>query len=718
MQRRRPYVLKATIALVDALVVAVAAYAAYAIRFDFSQHGWYRGQLHALLPIIVLTRLSALYYAQSYHFLWRYAGLNDLLRVLKASLAGLMVLAVINYFRNYPLSLLIAAGFFISALFHQGILHLLPRVRRTQLIVAGAIIVSVIGLTVGFFTYSIARSAPATVADLPLGEYLVFFEFPHDLGMPRGVLVMETILSFIMVSSVRIMPRLVAELLNDGRSRRGVGARRTLIYGAGDLGEMLVRGLRSMRHDVPTGRVLVGFVDDDPAKQRVSIHGVKVLGARDQLADLIDLHHVNELLIAVTSFSEDDLREIAAICWQKRVSVRRVPGLANLVDPELGIRNLEEVNVEELLGRPEIALEPDRVRGYLKNRIVLVTGAGGSIGSELCRQIGRFKPATLILLGKGENSIWAIQGELIQRYPRVRVVAVIGDVGSPSKMENVFRTYCPDVVFHAAAHKHVPFMEDNPEESVLNNIFGTRNLAEAAVRYGCSRFVMVSSDKAVKPTSVMGATKRVAELVLQRLAGAGETQFITVRFGNVLRSRGSVILLFEQQIAAGGPVTVTDPDMRRYFMSIPEAVRLVLHSGAIGQGGDLCILDMGEQVRIADLAANMIRMTGKVPGEDIEIQYTGVRPGEKLYEELFTEAEARTLRKIDKIFLATPDAEGGDMLHDVLPKLREAALGCRRRDLVTLLSRIIPSYQPALSGSDAPTDTPLQEPQQAPRTLA
>jgi FlaA1/EpsC-like NDP-sugar epimerase len=689
MKLRPAYFVKSATALADMVLIAVAMYGAYSIRFDFGLDSFYRAQMFSMLPIVVLVRFSALYYSLSYQFLWRYAGISDLVRIIKATIAGLVVLAVINYFRNYPLGLLIAAGFFISALFHRGFLHFLPRIGHKQLLIGGAAGASLVVLGVGLLAFSILSSAPVHLDEIPFGEHVVPYEFPRDKGMPRGVLVMESILSFILLSGVRIAPRLIGELVSRGRQE----GRRTLIFGAGDLGETILRG---MKKDPGLGHGPVGFIDDDPEKQRSSIHGVGVLGTREDLSYLIDSEKVDEVLIAVPSLSDDDLRQIAAACWQKRVSVRRVPSLASMMDPEAGLRNLEDVDIEELLGRPEIQLDPEHVRDYLEDHVVLVTGAGGSIGSELCRQISRCQPAKLILLGKGENSLYAIQSELARRYPGLNQVSVIADIASPTKMAYVFRCHYPDVVFHAAAHKHVPFMEENPEEAVLNNIFGTRNVAETAARHDCSRFVMVSSDKAVNPTSVMGTTKRIAEMTLQGMASAGETKFVTVRFGNVLRSRGSVIPLFEKQIAAGGPVTVTHPEMKRYFMSIPEAVRLVLHSGAIGANGDLHILDMGEQVRIVDLAENMIRMTGKVPYDEIDIQFTGIRPGEKLYEELFTDEEARTLRKIDKIFVSRPDRDGSGRLAEMLPALREAALSCQRDRIIEVLEQIVPSFESAL----------------------
>jgi FlaA1/EpsC-like NDP-sugar epimerase len=684
----RGYLFKAIIAVADSLVIIVALVLAYMIRFDFLITAFYARQLFTLLPIFILIRVSALYYCRSYHFLWRYAGINDFMKVIKAVGLGLAVLAAANYFRNYPFGMLIALGFFLSSLFHRGVLHFLPLMRHRRLLVIGATLLSAVLLAGGFVIFTVVRSAPTKLAEIPWGDGLERFDFTSDLAMPRGVLIMESILSFVLLSGIRIGPRIFFEVFGS----RFSDGRRTLIFGAGDEGEALVRGTKKQAGH---GYRLIGFIDDDLAKQRVSIHGISVLGTRTDLSRLIDQHRIQELIITPISLSDSDMQEVASICWQKHVSIWRVAGLSRLIGQDLGIEHLENVDIAELLGRPEIELDPGRVTAYLRDRTVMITGAGGSIGAELGRQVARCRPARLILLGKGENSIYTIQNELCMSHSDVDIISVIGDICNPGKMDYIFRSYRPDVVFHAAAHKHVPFMEDNPEESVWNNIFGTHNVGSVAQRHGTAIFVMISSDKAVNPTSVMGVTKRVAELVLRQLADENrKTIFTTVRFGNVLRSRGSVIPFFEKQIETGGPVTVTHPEMSRYFMSIPEAVRLVLHSGAIGRNGDLCILDMGKPVKILDLAENMIRMAGKVPYEDIEIVFTGIRPGEKLYEELFTEDEAKCLQKIDRISIAR--TEGGDWsyLDAKLAELREASIDCRRDDVIRILREIVPSYQP------------------------
>jgi len=537
----------------------------------------------------------------------------------------------------------------------------------------------------GFLLFTVLMSAPVSVAGLPIIGAMIAQDFQDALAMPRAVLVLESMLCFLLVCGVRVLPRLFRDVRVRGMKR----ARRVLVFGAGDVGESLVR---AMVNHPEFGYLPVGFIDDHPGKFRTSIHGVSVLGTRKDLPALIDRLNVQELLIAISAMSANDLREVAGICWERRLPMRRMPGFSSLLDGRTGLQHLEEVDVKKLLGRTEVDLDPQRVVAYLQDRVVLVTGAGGSIGSELCRQVGRCNPRRLVLMGKGENSIYHIEKELASLYPALALSCVIGDVRDAEKVNYVFEMNRPDVVFHAAAHKHVPFMEENPEEAVLNNVFGTRTVAQAAIRHGVSRFVMISTDKAVALSSVMGASKRLAELVLQKRVRDDATAFVTVRFGNVLGSRGSVVPLFERQIRAGGPVTVTHPEMTRYFMSIPEAVRLVLHSGAIGQNGDLCILDMGEPVRILELAENMIIMAGKKPYEDIEIVFTGMRPGEVLVEKLLHPEEAHSTRQVDKIMVCHPGDHSPEGFEDQLERLRQAAVSCRRDEVLRLIAEMVPGY--------------------------
>ena len=679
--------LRTVTVFVDVLLVATALYSSYLIRFDFDIWPLYRVQLIKLLPVFILIRITALFYFGAYRGIWKYTSLNDLTSVLKGILFGAVFLAGVNYFRNYPLGLLLALGFFASAVVYRGIFHFASLDYSKRGIIIGVLVISVLTLGAGVFVFTVFLSAPVSIAELPLGEYIVSLDFQYSLGMPRSILILESILSFLLVSGIRVLPRLVTEV----RIRRNREGRRVLVFGAGDVGENIVRAM--MRHPEFDYHP-IGFIDDHPAKQGISIHGIEVLGTRNDLPEVLEQNRVQELLIAVSSLSREDLKEVGAICWQKKVPIRRVPGSSALLDGRVGLEYLEEVDVEDLLGRSEVELDPTRVVAYLRGKVVLVTGAGGSIGSELCRQISKCEPHQLVLLGKGENSIYHIQKELASLHPRQTTVSVIGDIRDPEKIDHVFRTYRPDVVFHAAAHKHVPFMEQNPEEAVLNNVLGTETVARVAIRYEAAKFVLISTDKAVNPSSIMGATKRLAEFLLQKLAGEGQTQLITVRFGNVLRSRGSVVPLFERQIKEGGPVTVTHPEMKRYFMSIPEAVRLVLHSGAIGSSGDLCVLDMGDPVRILDLVENMIVLAGRKPYEDIDIVFSGIRPGEKLSEELLTPQEAKTVKKVDKILICKPKENSWTEFDACLERLKTAAAACRREEIIRLIKEMVPDYHP------------------------
>ena len=675
---------KVLIGVTDVFLVSVALYVSYSIRFDFQIWPFYQEQLWNLLPIFVLVRLALVYYSGGYGFIWRYASITDLLKVARAVALGSAFLAVINYFRNYPVGLLLAGGLFLSVLAHRGTIHLRARrARRTLGLVL--IAAALCTLVAGVLAFTVLSSAPATIQALPLGHLIVQRDFQHQLNMPRSVLVLEAILSFLLLTGARLSPRLLL-LLRAGSNHQG---RRVLIYGAGDVGENLVRLLKGQPS---LGCFPTGFIDDDDSKQRVSIHGVRVLGGVGDLERLIDRLRIKELLVAIPALTGSGLREVASVCWKKGVIVRRVPPLSRMIDSRHGIESLEEVDIQDLLGRVEVDLDPERVVAYLRDRVVLVTGAGGSIGAELCRQIARCRPKRLLLLGKGENSIYEIEKELTAAFHDLEVAALIGDICNVSRVDYLFERHAPDVVFHAAAHKHVPFMEEAPDESVRNNVFGTQTVARMALKHGVAKFVLISSDKAVHPSSVMGATKRLAELVVQKLSGAGPTGFITVRFGNVLRSRGSVIPLFERQIKSGGPVTITHAEMTRYFMSIPEAVRLVLHAGAIGDSGDLCILDMGKPVRIVELAENLITLAGRKPYEEVDIVFTGIRPGEKLSEELMTEEEAATTRHVDRIVICTSVCRDWDVFDRQLERLAAATATCRGEEVIGALGEILPEY--------------------------
>ena len=461
-----------------------------------------------------------------------------------------------------------------------------------------------------------------------------------------------------------------------------------LIIGAGDAGNLIARDIVQF-HD--RGRKIVGFIDDDVNKQGNLCMGIPVIGGSDKLAAAVQKYDVKEIIIAIPSLPQEKIREIANLCSHIKCETKIVPGIYSLLDKNITLRDLRPVGVEDLLQREPVKLDLDRVADYLTDKCVLVTGAGGSIGSELCRQIMLLKPAQLLLLGRGENSIYEIHRELKAIYGSERLLPLIANITNKVTIDEIFAKFKPQVVFHAAAHKHVPLMEGNVCEAIHNNVFGSWNLARAAGENGAEIFIMISTDKAVNPTSVMGATKRVAEKIIQAANKLFKTKYVAVRFGNVLGSRGSVVPLFKEQIAAGGPVTVTDPEMKRYFMTIPEASQLVLQAGSMGTGGEVFVLDMGEPVKILDLAQNMIRLSGLEPDIDIPIVFTGLRPGEKLFEELMSAEEGTKSTMHKKIFRANLRCEDPDKLRGQLVEL----IAMRNElQIIEFLQVIVPNYTP------------------------
>lgn len=443
--------------------------------------------------------------------------------------------------------------------------------------------------------------------------------------------------------------RFVWRMYLDQVINRFPNRKRTLIIGAGSAGTMVVRQLL---HNKDCDLIPVGFIDDNSRKHNLDIMGIPVLGGVESIVPSVQELKVDNIVIAIPSLRKKELNKIFHECAKTNADTKILPMLEDLVTGKVSVNQARDVQVEDLLGRTPVKMDIELVSDTIKDKVILVTGAGGSIGSEISRQISRFNPKQLILLGHGENSIYTIEMELKERFKEspIEFVTEIADLQDSKKMMNIMRVYEPNVVYHAAAHKHVPLMERNPEEAVKNNMIGTKNIAEAASWYGVETFVMVSTDKAVNPTSVMGASKKLAEMIVQQMDQVSETKFVAVRFGNVLGSRGSVIPHFKKQIERGGPVTVTHPDMIRYFMTIPEASRLVIQAGALAQGGEIFVLDMGDPVKIVDLAKNLIKLSGNSL-DDIEIQYTGIRPGEKLFEELLKEDEVREEQVYPKIYV-------------------------------------------------------------------
>jgi FlaA1/EpsC-like NDP-sugar epimerase len=485
-----------------------------------------------------------------------------------------------------------------------------------------------------------------------LSSTLVFFAVEQGIfgqpNYPRTVLLIDSLVLIFLLGTMRMGRRVYHEM------RRAPGGKRVLVIGAGNAGEMIVR---DMLHNPAYDHVPVGFVDDDPRKVGEQIHGVRVLGTMAQLASIIQKTRPQDVLIAMPSAPRSVVQHVVHSLQSHHVNIVTLPHIWEVASGKVVVEQIRKLSIQDLLARPPIDLDPAPVSALISGRSVMVTGAGGSIGSELCRQIAPFGPRALLLFERYENSLHAIVNELQDGWPGLDVQALVGDVCDAGRVADVFSRLLPSVVFHAAAHKHVPLMEASPCEAVKNNVFGTEQLVDAAARSGVARFILISTDKAVNPTSVMGVSKRIAEMIVQSKNGSSGTIFAVVRFGNVLGSNGSVVPRFLEQIKAGGPVTVTHPEMRRYFMLIPEAVQLVMHAAAMAKGGEVFVLDMGEQMKVLDMARTLIRLSGFVPEEDIPIMFTGVRPGEKLYEELVgTEesAEPSGIAKINRLQRTQP----------------------------------------------------------------
>jgi FlaA1/EpsC-like NDP-sugar epimerase len=535
--------------------------------------------------------------------------------------------------------------------------------------------------------YDMTRLIVANAASSLLGGVVIFSFGPN--GFPRSLYVLDFLLCILATSGQRIFIRIVVDPLCRGADYT-VGTR-IFIYGAGVAGITLLREIRSS----PKLRYAVcGFVDDNRHKRGLTIQGVKVLGSGSDLPALVPRHRISEILIAMPSLDGAEMAVVLRHCHSAGIKCRTVPALAEIIEAGGLANQIRDVAVEDLLGRKPVRLEDNQIRASLEGKVVLVTGAAGSIGSELCRQIARFHPASIVGFEIAESPLFEIEQEMRCSLRDVPFYPEIGSIQNRTRLDEVLHQYRPSVVYHAAAYKHVPLMETHIFEAVENNVFGTYNVAVAAKEYGVEDFVMISSDKAVRPTNIMGATKRLSELLLLTLQNGG-TKYVAVRFGNVLGSNGSVIPIFKKQIAAGGPVTVTHPDVRRFFMTIPEACQLVLQASAIGEGGQICVLDMGEPIKIVDLAHNLILLSGLRLGEDIQIEFTGLRPGEKLYEELSTmlEGTVPTTHEKIRIFVSSSISEG-----DMQTRLHALHEVCEARDtgrLVVLLKEMVADYSPS-----------------------
>ena len=564
----------------------------------------------------------------------------------------------------------------------------------------------------GMWRYTSIRDFFDILKATTVGSLLIvtLILFTHRFeGFSRSVFMIDWVLTVFFVTGFRLSIRLVFWLgLRDHSARlslkkfisgdrKKTGAKNLLIIGAGDCGEKIYREIRdnaALRYNV------VGFIDDNPGKVGMQIHGIPVLGTTLDLKSISTRVKADEALIAIPSATSKQMRNIVSLCEHCGILSKTVPGMGELIDGKVTVKAIRDVAYRDLLGREVIRLEEERIGSYLENNAVLVTGGGGSIGSELCRQICRFRPKRLVLYERAESPLYEIEVDLKRNFAHIQIIPCLADIRDRSQLAHAFDAYKPRVVFHAAAYKHVPMMELQPWKAIKNNILGTRNLIDISIQKDVERFVLVSTDKAVRPTNVMGASKRVAELLVQaqNACNPTKTRFMVVRFGNVVGSVGSVVPLFKKQIENGGPVTVTHPEVTRYFMTIPEACQLILQSGAMGEGGETFILDMGTPIKIAEMAKDLIRLSGFEVGVDIDIEYVGLRPGEKLYEELITEGEGIVPTEHEKIMVLRGETCDQSLLNGKIDELRDLARQQKAEEIRLKLKEIIPEYRPNNQG--------------------
>ena len=537
----------------------------------------------------------------------------------------------------------------------------------------------------------------ASIAEVyRIAEACIIVELVHFLSnkimgnmLPRSCYFNAAIYLIIAICASRFMYRMIRTVLNKYRNIKT--SNNVMIIGAGEATNVIMREIQNSSYLANSN--IACIIDDDRRKVGKYIRGVKVIGTMDKIKEAAKLYDIDEIIFAIPSASNEVKRDILNICKETDCTLKILPGVYQMVDGEINVNSIRNVDVLDLLGRDPIEVDIESIMGYVKDKVIMVTGGGGSIGSELCRQLVSHKPKQLIIFDIYENNAYDIQQELKINYPDANVVTLIGSIRNVSRLESVFAQYKPDIVYHAAAHKHVPLMEVSPDEAVKNNVVGTWNVARMADKYGVKKFVMISTDKAVNPTNVMGATKRICEMIVQTYNEISKTDFVAVRFGNVLGSNGSVIPLFKRQIEAGGPVTVTDPNIIRYFMTIPEAVSLVLQAGAYAKGGEIFILDMGEPVKIDDLAKNLIRLSGYTLGVNMEIKYTGLRPGEKLYEELLMKEEGLQETDNKLIHIGKPIEFDKENFFDNLEKLKEEAYS-ETGNIRESLKKVVVTYHP------------------------
>jgi len=590
---------------------------------------------------------------------------------------------------SYWLAYLLRFNFAVPEVYYQRWLESLP-----ILIIIRILCFYFFGLYSGVWRYASMNDLTKILKAITLSSFLfvTYVTLRYRLiDFPRSVFVMDWFILITFVGGSRFLYRLSREFY----TVQGEGKRRVLIIGAGDAGEML---LREMKQNPQMTFDPVGFLDDDPDKKGRTIHNVPVLGRVDQLEKIVPRKEVQEVVIAIPSVTGKEMRKFVEQCKGVGVPCKTVPAVSDILNGKVHVSQIREIRIEDLLGREHIELNRKEIEEYLSNKKVLVTGAAGSIGSELCRQILKIHPKQLILYERAENELFHLEMEFSETFPKAPFVSILGDILDVKRLEGVMREYRPEVVFHAAAYKHVPMMEANPVEAMQNNILGTRNVAEASAKWGVEKFVMISTDKAVKPINVMGATKRVAELICQGMNQPQKTKYVVVRFGNVLNSAGSVIPLFKEQIAKGGPLTVTHPDATRYFMSIPEAAQLVMQAGAMGRGGEIYVLEMGEPIRITDLAMDMVRLMGLKMVEDIDIVYSGLRPGEKIHEELITDEEKSEPTLHEKIMIVkSPPVNWTDLqkrIEELLKNVDQYSPEEIKKSLILMVPENRPSSSP------------------------
>lgn len=508
--------------------------------------------------------------------------------------------------------------------------------------------------------------------------------------IPLMITIMAGIMIMIFCNGIRIGWRVVRRTLMFITDRSNGNCKRVLVVGAGGAGALVAN---EYKKNPQYKKKVVAFVDDFREKRGTYISGIKVLGDRYDIPTVVESQRIEEIIIAISELKEVELKGILDECKKTTAQVKIMPGVSEVIDGKFSVKKIRDVDVEDLLGREPIKLDFSGISSYIENKVIMVTGGGGSIGSELCRQIVRFNPKELIIFDIYENNAYDLQNELLRKYENLNLKTLIGSVRDRKRLNSIFKEYRPQVVFHAAAHKHVPLMEDSPGEAIKNNILGTLNTAELASEYGVERFVLISTDKAVNPTNVMGATKRMCEMVIQSIDKESDTEFVAVRFGNVLGSNGSVVPLFKKQIAEGGPVTLTHKDITRYFMTIPEASQLVLQAGAYAKGGEIFVLDMGQPVKIYDLAENLIRLSGYIPNEEIEIKVTGLRPGEKLYEELLMDEEGLSETPHKKIFIGRPGEFKLERVKNNINELLDVVKLGNKEKLREKLHEVVPTYR-------------------------